>query len=338
MRSYNIALWFIVSGCSQPAEHRAPPINHGETVPADSVTGPVCASVQSATAALAQARGSMEGDPRRAIADADVGISTLGEGYHDRAALELGRSQANRGELGPAAATLVGALEAGLAGHRRSLVSLHGRSDLVAIGRVVTLGPAPGFWSGHIPAYQEAHYEIERVIRGAEQLAQSTGSRTRSLTVHHAVVSNSITAERDQPRLSRAIFHPGAQLLFSAVRAEDGRWVSMNEDLGACSVEDPARRALRLCADAEVHLRGAQTLREQGQLLEAVAKLDEGIDLLGDSYLRNPHNPGLVDDSGMLLANGRATRDQGDLEGAFVDINQVLRGNISLCRQQWRNP
>ena len=100
------------------------------------------------------------------------------------------------------------------------------QSDLIFIGTVIEVGPAPKEWSGYMSSYQTVRYNVEQILKG--EIAAS------EILVEHIVVHGSKTAEGgDNPKLSSAIFYPGASLIVSADRPEANRWTSGNEVIGA---------------------------------------------------------------------------------------------------------
>lgn len=98
-------------------------------------------------------------------------------------------------------------------------------SDLIFIGTVIDIGAPPKSWSGYCYSYQKVRYKIDQILKGQYE--------TSEIVIDHAVVFEGRTAEPgDIPKLSTAIFYPGASLIVSAERSND-RFVSGNEVIGA---------------------------------------------------------------------------------------------------------
>lgn len=98
-------------------------------------------------------------------------------------------------------------------------------SDLIFIGTVIDIGVQPKSWSGYCYSYQKVRYKIDQILKGQHE--------TPEILIDHAVVFEGRTAEPgDAPKLSTAIFYPGANLIVSAERT-DARFVGGNEVIGA---------------------------------------------------------------------------------------------------------
>jgi hypothetical protein len=99
-------------------------------------------------------------------------------------------------------------------------------SDLIFIGTVIEVGNSPKSWSGYCYSYQKVRYKIDQILKGQHE--------TSEISIDHVVVFGGRTAEPgDSPRLSTAIFYPGANLIVSAERVDATRFVSGNEVIGA---------------------------------------------------------------------------------------------------------
>jgi hypothetical protein len=117
------------------------------------------------------------------------------------------------------------------------------RRDLIFVGVVEAIGPAPRAWSGHLCSYQEVVYRVEQTITG-----ESPG---RLIAVRHAVVRGSPTAEPgDAPALSASLFTPGARLVVMAVRDAFGPWFAPSEHFGAMRHSRLLEEQLRAAASA----------------------------------------------------------------------------------------
>jgi hypothetical protein len=98
-------------------------------------------------------------------------------------------------------------------------------SDLIFIGTVIDIGAPPKDWSGYCSSYQKVRYKIDQILKGQHE--------TPEILIDHVVVFDGRTAEPgDTPKLSTAIFYPGANLIVSAERS-NARFVSGNEVIGA---------------------------------------------------------------------------------------------------------
>jgi hypothetical protein len=99
-------------------------------------------------------------------------------------------------------------------------------SDLIFVGVILDIGPAPDGWSGYASSYQKVRYQIENIVKG--QYASS------EISILHVVVYESKTAQSGEtPGLSTSIFYPGAKLIVSAQNAGSDKWKSLNEVIGA---------------------------------------------------------------------------------------------------------
>jgi hypothetical protein len=100
------------------------------------------------------------------------------------------------------------------------------QSDLIFIGTVIDLSPAPSAWSGYTYSYQTVRYNVEQVLKGQYDSSE--------ISIDHAVVHGSRTAEPGEtPKLASTIFHSGASLIVSAGKPDATRWTSGNEVIGA---------------------------------------------------------------------------------------------------------
>lgn len=72
------------------------------------------------------------------------------------------------------------------------------------VGEVVEVGRSPGVWSGILAVFQRVHYRVVERLRG--DLPES------DVVVQHPIVGPP-TTEKDDPRLSSAIWCEGARLV-----------------------------------------------------------------------------------------------------------------------------
>jgi len=99
------------------------------------------------------------------------------------------------------------------------------KSDLIIIGTIVDLGPAPKDWSGYTSSYQTVRYKIEKIVKGQYGASE--------ISVDHIVVFGSRTAQPGEtPGLSDVVFSPGTKLIVSAQRYDSSKWKSLNEVIG----------------------------------------------------------------------------------------------------------
>ena len=100
------------------------------------------------------------------------------------------------------------------------------KNDLIFIGVVTDIGPAPQNWAGYNSSYQFVRYPIEKAIKGEHSSTE--------ISVEHVVVFGSKTAQQaETPGLSKKIFYPGAKLIVSAQKVSFDQWKSLNEVIGA---------------------------------------------------------------------------------------------------------
>ena len=96
------------------------------------------------------------------------------------------------------------------------------QSDLIFVGIVTKLGPAPGFWSGRIKATQTVTYDLDHTLKG-----QFAGKK---IDVAHLVVHGSRNADTATIGLSPNIFAVGRKLIV-LVRKVNGGHEDFEENL-----------------------------------------------------------------------------------------------------------
>lgn len=100
------------------------------------------------------------------------------------------------------------------------------KSDLVFTGTVVSVGEAPGDWSGYTNTYQTVRYKVDRVLKGKET--------AREISVDHVVVYGGLTAQPGEtPGLSTELFSVNAKLIVLARKAQSGAYKGLNENYSA---------------------------------------------------------------------------------------------------------
>ena len=97
----------------------------------------------------------------------------------------------------------------------------------VLIGKVTTVGPPPGGWSGTFAAWQRVDYQVLRWLKRPK----SETPPPESVQVYHLVVARTPTVDAATPKLKEAIFHPGAELILF-IREKDSRYEVFDEHYG----------------------------------------------------------------------------------------------------------
>ena len=132
------------------------------------------------------------------------------------------------------------------------------KADVVVVAEVIEVHPSPGAWSGHLASVQHARYKVLKVLKGS---ADSEGEvESGEIDVGHYVVFNSLTADKEQARLSPRLFKPGNRLLLMLSRevghgcrlqiphADIATFCAPNENYGAMLAEpkliDKVKRAI----------------------------------------------------------------------------------------------
>ena len=110
-------------------------------------------------------------------------------------------------------------------------------APVLFVGTVVSVGPAPGAWSGTLVMQQRVTYTVGRVLNGPVEPGQQ-------VTVAHVLVAGSATADTDTPRLDPQLFAVGRELLVAATPGDP--LTAIDETVGA----QPLTEALRAALDA----------------------------------------------------------------------------------------
>jgi hypothetical protein len=87
----------------------------------------------------------------------------------------------------------------------KQLPNLVDRSLMILAGRVIKVGPSPGFWSEVLPAIQVVQYDVLATYKGKVPDPQ--------ITVSYKVVKGSRLVEKHPPGLSRQVFAEGKELM-----------------------------------------------------------------------------------------------------------------------------
>jgi hypothetical protein len=97
----------------------------------------------------------------------------------------------------------------------------------VLIGRVTSVGPPPGGWSGAYAAWQRVDYQVLRWLKRPK----SEAPPPEAVQVFHLVVARTRTADPTDPKLRETVFHPGAELILF-IREKDSRYEVFDENYG----------------------------------------------------------------------------------------------------------
>jgi hypothetical protein len=120
-------------------------------------------------------------------------------------------------------------------------------ADLVFVGEVIAVGPAPRFWSGRVPSFQDVEYRVLRTLK------PKTPPTHERITIAHPIVKGGRIVRSDSPWLDEAVFHVGAQLIVSAMRASGpagDRYEGQESDHAAVAASE------RTVRDAELAFSG----------------------------------------------------------------------------------
>lgn len=87
----------------------------------------------------------------------------------------------------------------------KQVPNLMDKSLIVVAGKIVKVGPAPGFWSDVLPAIQEVQFDVLGVYKGKDPGKQ--------ITVSYKVVDGSRLVQKHPPGLSPKFFTDGKELI-----------------------------------------------------------------------------------------------------------------------------
>ena len=112
------------------------------------------------------------------------------------------------------------------------------KADTVIEAIVVSVGTAPGSWSGRLAVYQQVIYRVTSII------FDHTGRvrENTELTVDHLIVAGSETADV-QPHLRPDLVARGNRAIV-ILRWQDGRWIGIDEHVGVVAATEDVRRAV----------------------------------------------------------------------------------------------
>ena len=80
-------------------------------------------------------------------------------------------------------------------------------TEAVVVGRIISVGRPPLYWSGQFAAWQRVEYQVEGVLKGRIP--------ERIITVAYAIVSGDELVNGKKPQLSPKIFREGSrQIVF----------------------------------------------------------------------------------------------------------------------------
>ena len=97
----------------------------------------------------------------------------------------------------------------------KQLPDLIDRSLTIVAGKVIKIGPSPGFWSEVLPAIQDVQYDVLKVYKGGiggGSLGQDNASGPQ-ITVSYKIIKGSRLVQKHPPGLSPQIFAPGKELV-----------------------------------------------------------------------------------------------------------------------------
>jgi hypothetical protein len=117
--------------------------------------------------------------------------------------------------------------------NEKAVLSIMKEAEVVVIADVVKVYQSPGFWSGTVASVQHIKYEMVEVLKGEV--------KGKEIDVGHYVVFNSLTADRDDARLSPKLFNPGNRIMLSLSR-ERGH---------GCKLDRPAKDVEAFCSPNE---------------------------------------------------------------------------------------
>jgi hypothetical protein len=131
------------------------------------------------------------------------------------------------------------------------------KAEVVVVAEVIEVQLSPGAWSGVFAWVQHVRYKVVEVLKGS---ADNEGEvKSGEIDVGHYLVFNSLTADKEQARLSPKLFKPGNRLLLMLSQEEGhgcrlriphwdiATFCSPNENYGAMLADpklvDKVRRA-----------------------------------------------------------------------------------------------
>ena len=113
------------------------------------------------------------------------------------------------------------------------LLNLVHKAEVVVVAEVLEVHPSPGFWSGVLASVQHVKYRIVEVLKGEV--------RRDEIDVGHYVVSSSLTADKEQARLSPQLFKQGNRLVLVLSRKKGH----------GCKLETPGPNLEAFCSPHE---------------------------------------------------------------------------------------
>jgi hypothetical protein len=102
----------------------------------------------------------------------------------------------------------------------KALLGMMKEAEIVVVAEVAEVYPSPGFWSGTFASVQHVKYRVVEVLKGEV--------KKKEIDAGHYVVSNGLTADKENARLSPKIFSPGNRLILILSR-ERGHGCKLNK-------------------------------------------------------------------------------------------------------------
>jgi hypothetical protein len=107
-------------------------------------------------------------------------------------------------------------------------------AEVVVIAEVIEVHPPLyHFWSGLVPNFQHVRYRVIKVLKGKV--------KKNEIDAGHYVVLNSLTANKERPRLSQELFKPGNRLVLALSREKDDK----------CRLKNPEQNIEAFCSPSE---------------------------------------------------------------------------------------
>lgn len=117
-------------------------------------------------------------------------------------------------------------------------------ADLVLLGEVLAMGPAPSSWSGRVPQFQTVTYRVAQIIKAPGPVAGEP------ITVHHPIVHGLRGVQQDRPALDAALLHVGARWVVLATTHGDRR-EALESDRALLPADDGAVAAVQQAVAAK---------------------------------------------------------------------------------------
>lgn len=112
------------------------------------------------------------------------------------------------------------------------------QAEVVFVGRLTTIDPSPGVWSGRAVFSQRVVYRILHTLKG------SLPGGPAEVAVLHPLVAGAKTADPSEPKLNSQIFSTDQDLILLA-RLRDGKLVAVDENWSASVATDERLAAVK---------------------------------------------------------------------------------------------